>query len=252
MPDESLVDVWDEYYATPGDTAIKDRPFFDLEVRTLVDRIEAEVRARGATQVAILELGSGTGYLAAQVVDRLAAAGVAASYDGVDFSEAGVRHARERGLPGCAFHESDFTAFVARCDTRYDVIVTQRSIMAIMDATDQSRLLELLRDRLAPGGVGLFSEGSVQGLARLNELRAGLELDPLEKVWHSRYVDEDEIARVFGAVETEHFASVYWLATRVLYPYFEEPRHDTPLHRFAATLPQAGDFSPVRLFAVRA
>ena len=250
MSDESLVDVWDEYYATPGDTAIKDRSFFDLEVRTLVDRVEAEVRRTGAEQVAILELGSGTGYLAARVVERLS--GVTLRYDGVDFSEVGVRHADERELPGCAFHESDFTAFVERCDTRYDVIVTQRSIMVIMDAAGQTRLLELLSDRLAPGGLGLFSEGSVQGLARLNELRGGLGIDPLEKVWHSRYLDEDDIAPVFGEVEIEHFASVYWLATRVLYPYFEEPRHDTPLHRFAATLPQVGDFAPVRLFVVSA
>lgn len=252
MSEDSLVKVWDEYYDAPGDTAIKDRPFFDLEVRTLVDRLHAEVEATGRREVRVLELGSGTGFLAEQVVERLRALDVELRYDGVDFSEVGVRHATDRGLPGCAFHQADFLAFADASSDPYDVIVTQRSIMAVMDAGDQTRLLERLRDRLAPGGLGLFSEGSVQGLARLNELRADLELGTLEKVWHSRYVDEDEIAQIFGAVEVVHFAPLYWLVTRVLYPYFEEPQHDTPLHRFAATLPQAGDYSPVRLFAVRA
>jgi SAM-dependent methyltransferase len=252
MSDERLVDVWDEYYAQPGDTAIKDRPFFELEVRTLVERLYAEAERSGATRLHVLELGSGTGFLAGRVVERLAGLGAGLRYDGVDFSEAGVRQADERGLAGCAFHRADFLAFMEAAQDRYDVIVTQRSIMAVMEPERQTRLLELLRDHLAPDGVGLLSEGSEQGMARLNELRAGLELAPLEKVWHSRYLDEEELARVFGTVETEHFAPLYWLITRVLYPHFQEPRHDTPLHRFAATLPQVGDFAPVRLFAVRA
>jgi SAM-dependent methyltransferase len=252
MSEDSLVKVWDEYYDAPGDTAIKDRPFFDLEVRTLVDRLYAEVEVTGLGEVRVLELGSGTGFLAEQVVERLRPLDVELRYDGVDFSEVGVRHATERGLPGCAFHQADFLAFTGASSDRYDVIVTQRSIMAVMDAADQTRLLQLLRNRLTADGLGLLSEGSVQGLARLNELREALELEALEKVWHSRYLDEQEIAEIFGTVEVVHFAPLYWLITRVLYPYFEEPQHDTPLHRFAATLPQAGDFSPVRLFAVRA
>jgi hypothetical protein len=59
--------------------------------------------------------------------------------------------------------------------------------------------------------VGLLSEGSVQGLDRLNELRAGLGVERLEKVWHSCYLDEREIELVFGSVEVVHFAPLYWL-----------------------------------------
>ena len=252
MSDERLVDVWDDYYGAPGDTAIKDRPFFDLEVQTLVDRVCARVESRAAKCVQILELGSGTGYLAARIAERLGELGVDLRYDGVDFSVVGVGHADARELAGCAFHQSDFLAFLDDSQERYDIIVAQRSIMAIMQPADQTRLLALVRDHLAGDGIGLLSEGSVQGLARLNELRRGLALEPLEKVWHSRYLDEDEIHEIFGSVDTEHFAPLYWLITRVLYPYFEEPRHDTPLHRFAATLPQVGDFAPVRLFVVSA
>jgi predicted TPR repeat methyltransferase len=252
MSEQPLVEVWDEYYGESGDTAIKDKPFFDLEVRTLVDRLQREVKRTGAERVVVLELGSGTGYLAARIAERLAEMDVELRFDGVDFSDVGVGLAAARELPGCTFHRSDFLAFLDATDERYDVIVAQRSIMAIMEADDQTRLLELVRDHLAPGGLALLSEGSIQGMERLNGLRTGLELEPMETVWHSRYLDEREIDTIFGAVETEHFAPLYWLVTRVLYPYFEEPQHDTPLHRFAATLPQVGDFAPVRLFAVRA
>ncbi len=251
MPDE-LVDVWDKYYTSDEDTAIRDRPFFELEVETIIARVYQHVEAAEAASVRLLELGSGTGFLAERIVERLQPLGRELHYDGVDFSALGVERSNRRELPQCDFHEADFLTFVGAAEEDYDLIITQRSIMALLESEPQTRLLEGIRDLLKPGAVGLLSEGSIQGLDRLNELRAGLGVDRLEKVWHSRYLDERDIELVFGSVEVVHFAPLYWLLTRVVYPYFEEPVHNTPLHEFAATLPQAGDFSPVRLFAVRA
>jgi SAM-dependent methyltransferase len=251
MPEE-LVDVWDNYYATMEDTAIRDRAFFELEVEAITSRVYAHAEAAQAASLRVLELGSGTGFLAERVVKRLRPLGAELHFDGVDFSAIGVERASQRDLPECDFHEADFLAFVEGADGTYDIVITQRSIMAIMEPDAQKRLLSGLRDLLRPDGVGLLSEGSMQGLDRLNELRAGLGVDRLEKVWHSCYLDEREIEFAFGSMEIVHFAPLYWLLTRVVYPYFDEPRHNTPLHKFAASLPQAGDFSPVRLFAVRA
>jgi SAM-dependent methyltransferase len=251
MP-QDLVDVWDNYYVTAEDTAIRDRPFFELEVQAITSRVHAHAEATEATSVRVLELGSGTGFLAERVVERLRSLGAELRYDGVDFSAVAIERATHRNLPECHFHQADFLEFVDAADGAYDVVITQRSIMAIMEPDAQIRLLRGLRDRLTVGGLGLLSESSVQGLDRLNELRTNLGVEELEKVWHSRYLDERDIELVFGSVEIVHFAGLYWLITRVTYPYFEEPRHNTALHRFAASLPQAGDFSPVRLFAVQA
>jgi SAM-dependent methyltransferase len=248
---EELVDVWDNYYATMEDTAIKDRSFFELEVEAITSRVLAAAEASQSPNLRLLELGSGTGFLAERILERLQPLEAEIHFDGVDFSATGTEKARERALANCEFHESDFLAFVEGAEEPYDILITQRSIMAILEPDPQTRLLEGVRDLIKPGGVGLLSEGSVQGLARLNELRAELGVEALEKVWHSRYLDEDEIDRIFPGVEVVHFAPLYWLLTRVVYPYFEEPRHNTPLHQFAATLPQTGDASPVRLFAVR-
>jgi SAM-dependent methyltransferase len=251
MPEE-LVAVWDNYYASMEDTAIRDRAFFELEVEAITSRVFAHAEAAAGASLRVLELGCGTGFLAERVVERLRPLGAELHFDGVDFSAIGVERAGRRELPECDFHEADFLEFVEGVDGTYDIVITQRSIMAIMEPEGQTRLLSGIRDLLGPGSVGLLSEGSVQGLERLNELRAGLDIDRLEKVWHSRYLDEREIDSTFANVEVTHFAGLYWLLTRVIYPYFEEPHHNTPLHAFAATLPQAGDFSPVRLFAVRA
>ncbi len=249
---EDLVDVWDNYYVSAEDTAIRDRPFFDLEVQAITDRAYGHAEGVEAASLRVLELGSGTGFLAERVVERLRPLQTELQYDGVDFSAVAVERASRRELPECAFHEADFLSFIEAADDPYDMIITQRSIMAIMESDAQRRLLRGLSGLLVPGGVGLLSEGTEQGLARLNELRAALDVGRLDKVWHSCYLDERDIECIFSNVEIVHFAPLYWLITRVVYPYFEEPRHDTPLHQFAASLPQAGDFSPVRLFAVQA
>jgi|GEM_PF-2758626 len=254
-PDDAnveLVDVWDDYYARPGDTAIKDRQFFDLEVATLRRCIGEEAARAGLGSVAVLELGSGTGFLAEDVVDELTRRGVTVRYEGVDFSPVAVAAADSRAIPDCTFHCDDFLEFLDSNSQSYDVILTQRSVMAVMDRGGQERLLSLIRDHLRPGGLGLLSEGTVQGLARVNELRLGLSLQPLEKVWHSQYLDEGMVRRLFGTMAISQFASTYWLITRVIYPYFEKtPEHGTPLHDFAASIDQSGDYCPVRLFAVR-
>src|SRR5580692_1434936 len=109
---ESLVEVWDSYYASAEDTAIRDRPFFELEVRAITGRAYAQAEAAKAASLRVLELGSGTGFLAERVVERLRVLGVELHYDGVDFSTIAVERAGQRDLPECDFHEADFFAFV--------------------------------------------------------------------------------------------------------------------------------------------
>jgi len=248
----NLTDVWDHYYAdSDEDTAIKDRAFFDLEIDALLSRVAGFVQDRGQPRARVLELGSGTGYLASRLVDALQAIGCALEYDGVDFSEVATARATDRGLPGCTFHRSDFLDFVASAGATYDYVVTQRSIMAVMEQGPQRLLLEGVRARLAPDGIGLLSEGSNAGFDRLKKLRAQVGLEGFEKVWHSRYLDEEVIRDVFPSAECVDFSSVYWLVTRVVYPLFEEPKHNQPIHSFAASLPQTGDFGLVKLWIVR-
>lgn len=253
MANEDLISVWNDHYAEPGDTAIKDRPFFELEVHHLVEQTaEHALAVSRGPRIRLLELGCGTGFLAQRVTERLASLNIDAQYDAVDFSAAAIEVAQRRKLDSCRLVVDDFVSFLEGSpDAEYDLVLTQRSIMAVMDATSQHHLLELVRGALGTSGTGLLSEGSIQGMARLNRLRSGLGLDPIETVWHSRYIDEAELASVFSEVQIQHFAPLYWLITRVIYPHLAEPQHNTELHRFAASLPQAGDFSPVRIFVVR-
>jgi len=249
MPDVSS--VWDDYYADPDrDTAIKDEQFFALEVAALIDALRAAVADVGRA-ISVLELGSGTGFLARTIVEALSPAHDL-SYVGIDISSVGCDHARARKIRGAEFLAADFLEYLEADERRYDAIVTQRSIMAVLDAGEQRRLLAAIRDHLGPTGVALLSEGTQQALDRLSKLRRTLGIPPLAKVWHSLYVDEESLQETFSSVEARDFSSLFWLITRVIYPYFEEPRHNSELHRFAASLPQVGPFGLVKLFVARA
>ena len=250
-----LIRVWDDYYSqSQEDTVLKDKNFFELEVNALTSEIAMVSEGKGAAEIRILEVGSGTGYLAKRILEKLGerTAGPV-SFTGIDFSEIACAKARERDLPGARFVAEDFVRALEADATKYDFIVSQRSIMAIMDEAGQQRLLTLIREHLAPGGVGVLSEGSKEALDLLGKMRAELGVDEaFEKVWHSRYLERRQIESVFPRVTVVDYASTYWLITRVLYPYFEKPKHNTKLHDFAATLPQLGDYGLVKLFLVRA
>jgi hypothetical protein len=59
------------------------------------------------------------------------------------------------------------------------------------------------------------------------------------------------VRAVFPSLEIIDYSSTYWLITRVVYPYFAEPKHNTALHDFAAGLHQDGPYGLVKLFASR-
>ena len=246
---KSLEQVWEEHYrGCASDTVLKDRNFFRMEVDALLRELVARTKGRPAG-LRILELGSGTGFLAEAIVSALGREGICGiEYTGVDFSEEACSRATARGIQGCRFVPSDFLEFFS-APIHFDVIVSQRSIMAILDPVLQKELLMLAKAALLPRGLCLFSEGSSRGLAALTALRTSLGVaTPFEKVWHSQYLDESLLCEVFPKLEIIEFCSAYWLITRVVYPYFEEPKHNTKLHDFAAGLAQDGPYGLVKLF----
>lgn len=247
-----LVKTWENYYAElKGDTAIKDRNFFRLEVEALIGCVrQAALSLPDRKPIRILELGSGTGFLASRILESLE--DFEMTYVGVDFSNAACEKATKRNLRNARFLAQDYFDFFESTAQEFDIVLSQRSIMALLDPAQQDSLLDLIHEHMAPSSYGFFSEGVNDGLKQINVMRKQLKLEAsYEKVWHSRYMERSQFERVFGQVDAEDFSSLYWLITRVIYPYFEEPKHNTVLHDFAASLPQTGTYSSVKLFKVR-
>ncbi len=243
----NINEVWDSQYESNNDTALKDVNLFKLESNALIKKINEYIEKTRKKEITILELGSGTGYLARIIIDAFA--NVKINYTGVDFSANACEIAKKRELKNSTFIQNDFDSFLKTDNNKYDIILSQRSIMAVMKEDEQNSILRLIKQKI--DGIGLFSECTVEGLENLNSLRSGLGIDELEKVWHSKYLDKKQLDKYFVNYEIEDFSSIYYLVTRVIYPYFEEPKHNTPLADFAASLKQTGNFSFLKLIIVK-
>lgn len=246
---DKVIDRWNSYYRDPANaqTAIRDKAFFRLEVDAIVEEVERALGSQPADRPArILELGSGTGELASILRTRLETRNF--TYIGVDISLVGIEMARARPLADTTFVESDFLAFLSGREERFDVILTQRSIMAILDRSLQANLLREIKAHLEPGGTAILSEGTQEAFRRMAGLRESLHVAPYKDIWHCLYLEEADVYGAFEHVNKRDFASLYWLITRVIYPYFEEPVHNSPVHAFAEHLDQTGDYGLVKLF----
>ncbi|MFJ9583599.1 class I SAM-dependent methyltransferase [Streptomyces acidicola] len=105
----------------------------------------------------VLDLGCGSGRNTAHLAVRGARA------VGVDFSPVLLGEARERwgDVPGLRFVERDAAGFLAETDERFDAIC---SVHGAVWFTDPEILLPLVRKRLAPDGLLVFShEPPIEG-----------------------------------------------------------------------------------------
>lgn len=98
----------------------------------------------------VLEIGCGTGRALAYLARR----GI--STQGVDLSPVMVKKVSERwGDTGAEFVCGEVLEYLALCDDTYDAVY---SIFGAAWFTDPTRLFPLVRARLNPGGVFVFSQ----------------------------------------------------------------------------------------------
>ncbi|NUT54647.1 MAG: class I SAM-dependent methyltransferase [Thermoleophilia bacterium] len=212
----------------------------------------------------VLDAGCATGYSTARyaaLTDR--------PMLGVDYAPEMIEQALERrnGLPAeiggrLDFRVEDVRELGAR-DGSFDRVVCTRVVINLAERAEQARALTELARVLRPGGLLLLSEATLQGLERLNALRAEWGLPAIGIPEFNLYLDEETLADEAGpslALErVENFASTYFVATRLLKPLLANAAPtevdvadpDAELNRWAAQLPAAGDYGTQKLFVFR-
>ena len=192
---DDLNDVWDNYYQkSTRNTILKDDNFFKLEINTIFEQVKYFTKTK--KKIKILELGSGSGYLASQICSKILK-NITFHYVGIDFSEEAITKAKKRKIKNCSFFKNDFLDFLNDSDDVYDIIISQRSVMAIMNKKQQKELLKLIKKHMKQNSIGIFSEVSQQAFKKIQTLRKKIHLTPLEKVWHSHYLDESLFSSIF-------------------------------------------------------
>ena len=252
----SLKKTWNEQYDGKSLSALKDKNLFDLEINSIISAIKEKLKPSnlGRRGIKILELGCGTGELIKRIDSSLSRSDhfeLSLEFIGIDFSENAISQAKREASIQKKFVCLDFQSYVDSLENNsIDIVITQRSIMALMDRNLQNKLLLNINRILKKRGVGIFSECFESGLMTVNHLRSKFNLDPIEKIWHSLYLEEKQFFRIFNNVKFDDFCSTYFLVTRVIYPFFQTPSHNKKIHDIAAVLPNFGKNSFLKLALV--
>jgi ubiquinone/menaquinone biosynthesis C-methylase UbiE len=228
----------------------------DLEIRNIGAFIEEGDR--------VLDVGCATGWSTVRW-----AAEQNATVRGLDYVPEMVERARARAVelaPRLAgvveFAVGDITA-LDEPDGAWNKVVVTRVVINLGTWERQRLALRECARVVAPGGLLLLSEATVQGWERLNGFRAEWGLPPIGMPPFNAYLDQDavidELSGELELVELRDFASSYYVGSRVLKPLLAQalgadvdvaaPEMDW--NRWFSMLPPAGDYGVQKLFVFR-
>lgn len=158
----------------------------------------------------------------------------------VDFSETRLEKAREilTGRSNVTCKQVDFLG-TYELDNDYDVVVSQRFLINLMEWNLQQSVLVDLTAMLKPGGRLLMLEGSRQGVDSLNEFRAAMGLEPIPVKWHNLFFDDRALVAFMNEqgcqLVAEEGLGTYFLLTRGIRPVLDQTLNwDCDFNRLAA------------------
>jgi len=247
----SLKKIWNDQYDGVKISSLKDINLFNKEVESIISTSLNFIKKSKKKKLTILELGCGSGELIRRMDKIFISKKLKCKFIGVDFSKKAINQANSFSKKNQNFQCSDFLSYIKNLNSKsVDLVITQRSIMAVMKKSDQKNILKEINRVLNIKGCGIFSECFVSGLIKFNKLRKIAKLNPIKKVWHSLYLLETTIEKIFDDVKYLDFCSTYMMITRIIYPFFREPIHNEKIHDIAFSLPNSGTNSFLKIAIV--
>ncbi len=132
----------------------------------------------------------------------------------------------------------------------FDAVMSVRCLINLDGWETQRRAIGCLASVLRPGGRLILVEGSSEGRAGLNALRASVGLEPMKPVWHNWDLSTSVVSKflesTFELVE-QHDSGIYDLIARVAHPLLvapEAPQYEAKINQIAARIASAADGLP--------
>jgi ubiquinone/menaquinone biosynthesis C-methylase UbiE len=213
----------------------------DFQLRELeIDTAAAAMRDGDC----VLDVGCGLGYSLRQYAARKRIKGY-----GIDYAANMIKGARELQAGGrdelkgsVEFREASVLELQFP-DGMFDVVSSSRCLMALLEWERQKAALLEIRRVLKPGGVLVLMEGTMEGLDRLNEVRARFGLAPIDASGKDRLqtlkFKEAELIpfceQHFTLERVQRFGTYYFLS-RVVHPLLvapAAPRYDALINQVA-------------------
>jgi ubiquinone/menaquinone biosynthesis C-methylase UbiE len=216
--------------------------------------------------ISVLDVGCGNGYST-----LCFAVQYKSSFVGVDFVPEMVSAAKQLAgqftLKGaCDFQVGDVTQLNFP-DASFDMVISQRCLLNLPSKELQWKAMEHIARVLKPGGLYLMLEGTLQGLSKLNDLRAGFGLDPIPEAdpkynsFSNKFDEKEMLAKAsafFKKNEDIQRFGMYYFISRIIHPLMvkpQQPKYDAPINAVArqicSTIPNYQDIGHVALFIFR-
>jgi len=241
-----------EYGESPS-ASWSDRMVIELEIREILKWLSDGDR--------ILDVGCANGFSTVQFASQRKA-----YIRGLDYIPEMIEQARRRlsRLQGqlestVEFAQGDVTALPEPSES-YDKVVAVRVIINLGEWTHQAKGLQECARVLKRGGILLLSEATLQGWTRLNQFRREWKLPDIPMPEFNLYLDEEKViysvSDSLRLVELVHFASTYYVGTRLLKPLInaalggpiDVADPEMEWNRWFAQLPAWGDYGTQKLF----
>lgn len=241
----------DKISATNPDSLSK-----DLEVENIIKYISNGMR--------IADIGCGNGYSTFYYAKNRDI-----KIEGIDYSKKMISVANE-SLNTLKLHSSSINFNVGDIlnlntiqNETFDLVITDRCLINLTSMEQQISAINEVSRILKPNGLYLMCENSKKSLKNLNELRKAVGLYEIKERWHNLYLEEDSILssikNLFELVEINKFASLYYVASRIINGKIaqnnnEEPRYNSEINKVAREISSTGDFgdfSPLKLFVLK-
>jgi ubiquinone/menaquinone biosynthesis C-methylase UbiE len=230
-----------------------------------VDAIVACVRyaaGQAAPTPRLLDVGCGNGHLLEQIRGDIPQIALVGS----DYSPEMVTLANSRQIARCSIEQGDVRRLKFE-DESFDIAVSERCVINVLDSTEQiGALIEIARI-LKPGGYFICVEAFVDGLANLNRARTEIGLDENKVPYHNRWFEKEAFLAALDGhfsllsndemverrLPPSNFLSSHYFISRVLYPAVtrREVAYNTEFVRFFSTMEPRGDYAPIQLFLCR-
>ena len=211
----------------------------------------------------ILEIGCGNGVLLAEM-EKWGYTNV----EGMDYVEEFVELANSRGL-SYPVKKGDIKS-LNYLDNSFDIILSERVIINLMDENDQRQAFDELSRILKPGGFLVCFEGFKTPLKNLNQARKEFDLVEIpmakQNLWFCDKFFDEIVDKYFKIINTDEsdfpssrILSNHYFMTRVFHAVMEsasnlkeEGKRNTLFSVFFSQLacqsPPIGDFSPVKFY----
>ena len=225
-------------------------------------RVLEFLKAQGAPVTRILDVGCGNAYL----LEVLRKQDAQVALTGLEYTPEMVEIGKGRGVAACPIVQGDVRDLPFP-DGAFDVVITERCIINVMDRAHQADSFHQVARVLASGGYYLCIEAFTDGLEQLNAARAELGLPPNDMPYHNLWFDKpwflETVGRDFDVVDlsvhrdptlpTPNFLSSHYFVSRAMYPAMTRAPilYNTHLVKFFSFLPPMGNYAPIQFYLLR-